>query len=86
VKITIRGKPNYWRFTVYSWLLEVKDILSQEIGEDVEVEVLDGESELPELYINEHSIGSGVPGEEGYLIEVIKKAVEILGLRSSRQE
>jgi len=86
VKITIRGKPNYWRFTVYSWLLEVKDILSQEIGEDVEVEVLDGESDLPELYINEHLIGSGVPGEEGYLIEVIKKAVEILGLRSSRQE
>jgi hypothetical protein len=86
VKITIRGKPNYWRFTVYSWLLEVKDILSQEIGEDVEVEVLDGESELPELYINEHLIGSGVPGEEGYLIEVIKKAVAILGLRSSRQE
>jgi hypothetical protein len=85
VKITIRGRPNYWRFTVYSWLLEVKDILSQEIGEDVEVEVLDGESELPELYINEHLIGSGVPGEEGYLIEVIKKAVEILGLRS-RQE
>ena len=71
---------------MYSWLLEVKDILSQEIGEDVEIEVLDGESELPELYINEHLIGSGVPGEEGYLIEVIKKAVEILGLRSSRQE
>ena len=86
MKITIRGKPNYWRFTVYSWLLEVKDILSQEIGEDVEIEVLDGESDLPELYINEHLIGSGVPGEEGYLIEVIKKAVEILGLRSSRQE
>jgi len=86
VKITIRGKPNYWRFTVYSWLLEIKDILSQEIGEEIEVEVLDGESELPELYINEHLIGSGVPGEEGYLIEVIKKAVAILGLRSSRQE
>jgi hypothetical protein len=86
VKITLRGKPNYWRFTVYSWLLEIKDILSQEVGEDIEVEVLDGESELPELYINEHLIGSGVPGEEGYLIEVIKKAVEILGLRSSRQE
>jgi hypothetical protein len=86
VKITLRGKPNYWRFTVYSWLLEIKDILSQEVGEDIEVEVLDGESELPELYINEHLIGSGVPGEEGYLIEVIKKAVAILGLRSSEQE
>ena len=86
MKITLRGKPNYWRFTVYSWLLEIKDILSQEVGEDIEVEVLDGESELPELYINEHLIGSGVPGEEGYLIEVIKKAVAILGLRSSEQE
>lgn len=86
MKITIRGKPNYWRYTVYSWLLEIKDILSQEVGEDVEVEVLDGESELPEFYINEHLIGSGVPGEEGYLIEVIKKAVAILGLHSSRQE
>jgi hypothetical protein len=76
VKVVVKGRQNYWRFTVYSWLLEVKDLLKAELGENVEVYVEDGASEDPELYINGVLIGSGVPGEEGYLIEIIKKAVK----------
>jgi len=78
LRIVVKGKPNYWRFTLYSWLLEVRDILSLEIGEPVEVLLVDGESDEPELYINGLLVCVGVPGEEGYLIEVVKKAVASL--------
>ena len=83
VRVSVRGRPNYWRFTVYSWLLEVRDILEQELGEPVEVVSEDGDSDDPEVYLNEHLVGVGVPGEEGYLIEVIKKAA--LELRGGRE-
>lgn len=78
MRIVVKGKPNYWRFTLYSWLLEVRDILSLEIGEPVEVLLVDGESDEPELYIDGLLVCVGVPGEEGYLIEVVKKAVASL--------
>lgn len=74
MKVTVKGKPNYWRLTVYSWLLEIKGLLEKELNEPLEVEVLNGESEDPELYIDGVLIGAGVPGEEGYLIEIVKKA------------
>ena len=78
MRIVVKGKSNYWRFTLYSWLLEVRDILSLEIGEPVEVLLVDGDSDEPELYINGLLVCVGVPGEEGYLIEVVKKAVASL--------
>jgi hypothetical protein len=74
VKITVKGRNNYWRLTVHAWLLEVKDILEKEVGEEVEIEVIDGLSEDPELYVDGFLVGMGVPGEEGYLIEIVKKA------------
>jgi hypothetical protein len=78
MKVTVKGRNNYWRFTVYSWLLEVKDILEREVGELVEIEVIDGSSEDPELYVNGFLVGTGVPGEEGYLIEIVKKAYSMI--------
>lgn len=75
MKITLKCKNNYWRFTVHSWLLEIKDVLENDLGEDVTIEIIDADNEDPELYVNGYFIGAGVPGEEGYLIEIIKKAV-----------
>ena len=74
MRVSVRGRSNYWRFTVYSWLLEVRDILEQELGEPVEVVSEDGDSEDPEVYLDGYLVGVGVPGEEGYLIELVKKA------------
>lgn len=71
----VRGRSNYWRHTLYLWLLEIRDILEYEIGERIEIEVLDSSSEDPELLVNGELIGKGVPGEEGYLIEILKKAI-----------
>jgi hypothetical protein len=79
----VRGRNNYWRYTLYSWLLEVKDVLERELNEPLEVAVLDGDSEDPELLVDGEFIGKGIPGEEGYLIEIIKKA--LLQLRSSEK-
>jgi len=80
VRILVRGRPNYWRFTVYSWLLEVRDVLEQELGEPVEVVSEDGDSEDPEVYLDGYLVGVGVPGEEGYLIELVKRvALELRG-------
>lgn len=78
VNITVKGRNNYWRFTVYSWLLEIRDILERELGEPVKVDVVEGAGEDPELYVNGYYVGCGVPGEEGYLIEIIKRAVKFL--------
>jgi hypothetical protein len=78
VKITVKGRNNYWRLTVHAWLLEVKDILEKEVGEEVEIEVIDGLSEDPELYVDGFLVGMGVPGEEGYLIEIVKKAYSMI--------
>lgn len=72
--ITVKGRNNYLRFTVYSWLMEIKGVLENELGEEVAVEILDSDNEDPELYLNGCFVGAGVPGEEGYLIEIIKKA------------
>ena len=81
LRITVRGRPNYWRYTLYNWLLEIKDILQYELGESIEVDIEDCENEDPELYIEGFYIGSGIPGEEGYLIEIIKKALRDLGFQ-----
>ncbi|MCC6011237.1 MAG: hypothetical protein LM556_02415 [Desulfurococcaceae archaeon] len=79
VVIAVRGRDNYWRYTLYSWLLEVKDILEYELGEHFEITVLDGESEDPELLVDGELVGRGIPGEEGYLIEILKKALAARG-------
>lgn len=66
------------------WLLEIKGILEKELNESIHVEVIDGDSEDPEFYVDGYFIGSGVPGEEGYLIEILKKTRRVL--RGSRDD
>ncbi len=75
VKITVRGRDNYWRYTLYLWLLEVKSVIEYELGESLEITVLNSDNEYPELIVEGELVGEGVPGEEGYLIEILKKAL-----------
>ncbi len=84
IKITVEYCNEYLGYTLYSWLQEVIDIV--EIEHCVEIElgkrkacregVLD-----PVLYIDNIPILEGIPGEPGYLIEVLKKALDNLGYR-----
>lgn len=75
IELKVRGKPGYLKQTLYEWLLHIKEILESELNESIEIVTEDSEEELPSLIINDNYVGSGLPGEEGYLIEIIKHAV-----------
>jgi len=77
VTIRVRGKRgDYWRFTMTSWLYEIKDILEQEYNIKIRIVEEDEDRNLPAILIGDIEVGEGVPGEEGYLIEVLKKALD----------
>ncbi len=82
VTIEIVGRrDSYWVYTVKQWLYEIKDIIEREIGEEVYVTEATGDNEYPMLRVDGEIVGYGVPGEEGYLIEIIKHSVEELRKR-----
>ncbi len=76
IKITITGKPGYDKWTLQQWILEVKDLVEEEYGVRIVVEEVDTGEELPGLVVNDRPVLTGLPGEEGYLIEILKKALE----------
>ncbi|MCX8185221.1 MAG: hypothetical protein RMI56_04085 [Sulfolobales archaeon] len=77
IRIVCRG--DYKCRTLASWIREVLDILSSEFSEDVEIrEEHSDELIEPEVYVESELVLVGLPGEEGYLIEVLKHAVESL--------
>lgn len=77
VLIKVRGRRNdYWRFTIASWLYEIKDILEQEYNTKIKIIEEDEDRTLPAIFIGDTEIGEGIPGEEGYLIEILKKALD----------
>ncbi len=82
VTIEIVGrKDSYWVYTVKQWLYEIKDIIEREIGEEVYVTETAGDNEYPLLRVDGEMVGYGAPGEEGYLIEIIKHSIEELRKR-----
>ena len=75
VKLTVVGrKEDYYAWTLYTWCNELREFLAEELGENVEVEFVEGEG--PKLYVEGKLAFEGVPGEEGYLIEIIKLAYD----------
>ncbi len=82
ITVSVRGRRDYNRWTLYQWVLEVKDLLEDEYGVRIVVEEIDSDDELPVLSIDGDDVWIGLPGEEGYLIEIIKRYFEDkLGLR-----
>ncbi len=71
-------KESYWVYTVKQWLYEIKEIIESELGEEVIIVESFGENEYPILKVDGEIVGYGVPGEEGYLIEIIKHNIEDL--------
>lgn len=78
IKVTVVGRPNYYARTLYSWCLELRDFLREDLGREIEVRLVEGDSPLPQLYVCGKLAFEGLPGEEGYLIELIKHAVDEL--------
>ncbi len=76
LKILIKGSRNYLRWTIEQWLYEVKDIVENEYGVRLTIEVVDGDEECPLVMYGGRIFFEGLPGEEGYLIEILKRIVE----------
>ena len=75
VRIVVRGRGgDYHVRTLLAWLSELREFLEGELGEPVEVEFAEEESEYPLLYVDGELVFEGLPGEEGYLIEIIRSA------------
>jgi len=81
VKVEVRGKrDDYHVRTLLAWLGELKGFLEDELSERVEVEFVEEDSRYPLLYVDGELVFEGLPGEEGYLIEIIRSA---RGLRAT---
>lgn len=82
VKFIVRGKPSYLRWTLEQWFREVSDIIKGEYGIEIDVDIMDSDEDPPVIVFNSEVIFEGLPGEEGYLIEIIKSTLERkLGLK-----
>ena len=83
LKIEVRGrKDSYHVQTLLSWLRELRSFLEEEVGRPVTVNFVEEESDAPLLYIEGVLVFEGLPGEEGYLIEIVKSWANRLGTRS----
>lgn len=82
VVVEIVGKPNYLRWTLREWVKEIKDIIETEYGMPVNIKTVDADNDMPVLRINNEDVFIGLPSEEGYLIEIIKKKLDELLKRS----
>jgi len=76
VIVTIRGKDNYLRWTLVQWFMEIKDIVENEYGIRLKLKVIDSDEDYPVIMHGDRVVFEGLPGEEGYFIEILKKIVE----------
>lgn len=85
IKLKVLGRPSYNKWTLHQWVLEIKDILENEYGIRLEIEVFDTIDEEPILMIEDNIILEGLPGEEGYLIEIIKHNLDKLLIKENNK-
>jgi len=85
VVVTVKGARNYWRYTLRLWIEEVKDIIEGECGVLIDVDTEESNDEVPKVLVDGIEVLEGVPGEEGYLIEVLKESLRFLGMCRSRE-
>lgn len=82
VTLKVRGRRgDYWVYTLSMWLGELKWLIKEEYGVEAEIVQEHCDCELPQVYVNDLLVVVGVPGEEGYLYESLKKALDIIARR-----
>ena len=75
VVIEVRGRRGgYYVATLLKWLEELREFLEYELGCEVKVR-FEEEAQYPLLIVNGKLIFEGLPGEEGYLIELIRSSL-----------
>ena len=79
VAVRVKGrKGDYWVYTLESWLRELRWLIESEYNVVAEIKVEESNTELPQVYVNDILVLEGVPGEEGYLYEALKKALDVI--------
>ncbi len=81
VRVVVEGKPTYERWTLHQWLMEVKEIIEEEYDVEIIIDERDNSDPLPKFFVNDREVFHGLPGEEGYLIEILKHALEEQGYK-----
>ena len=77
IRIIVYGKnEDYYAYTIFQWLLEVKELLENEYGISIEAIRENVDFDVPILEVEGKLAFAGFPGEEGYLIEHVKKVLE----------
>lgn len=72
VKVEVAGRrSDYHVLTLLTWLKELRDFLESELNAKLEISHREEEVEHPLLYVNGRLVFEGLPGEEGYLIEIV---------------
>lgn len=80
ITIIVKGRKTYDKWTLMQWMHEIKDILENEYNIEIDVKEEITSNEHPVISIKNLDVYEGLPGEEGYLIEILKKALdEIIG-------
>jgi len=76
VVIEVRGRRgSYYVATLLKWLEELREFLEYELGCEVKVRFEEEETPYPLLIVNGKLVFEGLPGEEGYLIELIRSSL-----------
>lgn len=77
VVVEVRGRRgDYHVSTLLRWLEELREFLEEELGRKLEVRFREEEADYPALLVGGELVFEGLPGEEGYLIELIKSSAE----------
>ncbi|MEM0226611.1 MAG: hypothetical protein QXP94_02330 [Thermofilaceae archaeon] len=80
VKVEVAGRgSDYHVRTLLSWLRELREFLQGELGARLEVLHREEDVDYPLLYVDGKLVFEGLPGEEGYLIELIVSEVKRRG-------
>ncbi|RLF00325.1 MAG: hypothetical protein DRJ57_01045 [Thermoprotei archaeon] len=77
VVVEVRGRRgDYHVMTLLKWLGELREFLEEELGRKLEVRFREEDVDYPLLIVNGKLVFEGLPGEEGYLIELIRSSAE----------
>ncbi|MEM1933832.1 MAG: hypothetical protein QXY53_05515 [Desulfurococcaceae archaeon] len=75
IEVCVKGRSSYVKWTLYQWILGFRDILVNEYGLDIDVKMIDGFEDPPLIIVGGLFIDKYV-FDEGFVLEVIKKALD----------
>ncbi|ABN69471.1 hypothetical protein Smar_0359 [Staphylothermus marinus F1] len=86
ITIIVKGKNTYDKWTLTQWIYEIKDILEEEYNIEISVQEETTNDEYPIIAVEGIDVYEGLPGEEGYLIEILKKVLDEILQRKTKQD